>query len=77
MAVTAWPTATGMVIKSSIVPCLRSSAHMRIESAGMRNRYIHGCHVKKGIRSAWPRSSKPAWLKVRMPTSNRKMTMNT
>ena len=35
---TAWGSVIGSVIRSSIVPDLRSSAHRRIEIAGIRNR---------------------------------------
>ena len=39
---TACAIVTGNVISSSMLPLLRSSAHSRIEIAGIRNRYSHG-----------------------------------
>jgi hypothetical protein len=53
---TACHIVTGRVNSSSMVPLLRSSAHSRIETAGTRKRYSHGWKLKKGCRSAWPRS---------------------
>ncbi len=51
-AMTACPMVTGNVIKSSIVPVLRSSAHSRIETAGIRNKYSQGWKLKNPWRSA-------------------------
>ena len=56
---TASQSVIGSVISSSMLPLLRSSAHSRIEIAGMSTKYSQGCQRKNGCRSAWPRSSNP------------------
>ncbi len=67
----------GSVIRSSIVPCLRSSAHRRIEMAGIRNRYSQGCQPKKPWSVACSPSYRPPRKNVSTPESTRKMTMKT
>ena len=47
---------SGIVSSSSIVPLRRSSAHRPIVAAGTSSRYTHGCQMKKGVRTACPRS---------------------
>ena len=69
---------TGMVRSSSRVPTRRSSAHRRMPAAGTRNKYNHGCQLKKGRESeASPSSKNPPSMKVKKPLRSRKMTMNT
>ncbi len=46
-------------MSNSMLPLLRSSAHRRIEMAGISTRYSQGCQWKKDCKSAWPRSKKP------------------
>ena len=60
-----------------MLPLLRSSAHSRIEMAGIRTRYSQGCQRKNGCRSAWPRSKKPPTWNVNTAAQRRKITMKT
>ena len=45
---TACQSVMGCVSSSSMLPVLRSSAHRRIDTAGIRNRYSHGRKLKNG-----------------------------
>ena len=65
---------TGSVIKSSMVPLRRSSAHSRMAMAGISTRNSHGCQKKKPDRSACPRSKKPETRNV-MPAASARKTM--
>src|SRR3978361_138910 len=67
----------GIVSSNSSVPRRRSSDHSRMPAAGTRNRYNHGCHVKKDTKDASPRSKKLPTVKVKKPVSSRKITRNT
>ena len=52
------PIFSGKVVSNSIVPVFFSSAHNRIDIAGIRNKYNHGCHSKKLNKLACPNSKK-------------------
>ncbi len=67
----------GRVSSISIVPSRRSSAQSRMVIAGTSSSSTQGRKLKKGARSAWPRSNQPPRLKVSAPCSTRKMTMKT
>ena len=49
---------TGSVIRSSMVPDFRSSAHSRMANAGISTKYNQGWKSKKGMRSACPLGKK-------------------
>ena len=69
---------SGLVNKSSNVPCFFSSEKLRIVTAGIKKIKIHGAKVKNGLKSANPlfkMLKSPSKTQRNNPLSSKKMAI--